>query len=68
MRMRPIPSFRLLRTSNSRKLVLLDRGRRIMNFTPRFRFLDDVLFLLALFVPVSVLMAGSLALAALGAM
>jgi len=39
-----------------------------MNFTPRFRFLDDVLFLLALFVPVSVLMAGSLALAALGAM
>ncbi|SPJ16906.1 exported hypothetical protein [Burkholderiales bacterium] len=39
-----------------------------MNCTPRFRFLDDVLFLLALFVPVSVLMAGSLALAALGAM
>ena len=66
MRMYPIPAFRLLRDLNSRKLALLDRGRLIMDSTPHFRFLDDVLFLLALFVPVSVLLAGSLALAALG--
>ena len=41
-----------------------------MNTTPhfgsRFELLDDLLFLLALFVPVSVLLAGSFALAAVG--
>jgi len=34
---------------------------------PGLRLLDDVLFVLMLFVPVSLLLAGSLALAAVGA-
>ncbi|SPE35461.1 exported hypothetical protein [Burkholderiales bacterium] len=37
-----------------------------MNNTPGLRFLDDVLYLLALFLPVSLLLAGSLVLAAAG--
>ena len=35
-------------------------------FAPRFELLDDLLFLVALFVPVSLLLAGSFALAATG--
>jgi hypothetical protein len=37
-----------------------------MNTTPDFGFLDNILYLLALFLPVSLLLAGSLALVALG--
>jgi hypothetical protein len=37
-----------------------------MNTTLHFSFLDDVLFVIALFAPVSMLLSGSLALAAIG--
>ena len=35
-------------------------------FAPGFELLDDLLFLVALFVPVSLLLAGSFALAVVG--
>jgi hypothetical protein len=37
-----------------------------MNTTRQFSFLDDVLFVIALFAPVSILLSGSLALVAIG--
>ena len=39
-----------------------------MNTTPRFSFLDDLLFLVALFAPVSLLLTGSFALAAVASL
>jgi hypothetical protein len=66
--MHAIRSIRLLRAVTTRKVAALVQRRFTMNntprFTPRFEFLDDLLFLLALFVPVSLLLAGSFALAA----
>jgi len=37
-----------------------------VNTTPGFGFLDDIFYLLALFLPVTLLLAGSFALAAVG--
>ena len=57
--MHPIPSFRLLRARATRKLASLIQRRRIMSTTPRIGFLDDLLFLVVLFAPVSLLLIGS---------
>ena len=40
--------------------------RLAMDHTPRFGFLDDLVYLVLLFVPLTLLVDGSLALAALG--
>jgi hypothetical protein len=64
--MHPIRSIRLLRAAPARKVAPMVQRRLAMNTTPQFSFLDDVLFVLALFVPVSVLLSGSFALAAIG--
>jgi len=63
--MHPIPSFRLLRARATRKLASLIQRRPAMNTPLRFGLLDDLLFLFALFAPVSLLLAGSFAVAAL---
>jgi hypothetical protein len=68
--MHAIPSIRLFRSATTRKVAALVQRRFTMNttsrFAPRFELLDDLLFLVALFVPVSLLLAGSFALAATG--
>jgi hypothetical protein len=52
------------------EVAALVQRRLTMNNTPRFapgfELLDDLLFLVALFVPVSLLLAGSFALAVVG--
>jgi len=57
--MHVIPSIRLLRGLATRKLARLVQRRRIMSTTPRIGFLDDLLFLVVLFAPVSLLLIGS---------
>jgi hypothetical protein len=58
--------FRLLAPPDARTVALQHYRRFIMKFTQRFRFFDDILFLAALFVPLTLLLAGSIALAAVG--
>jgi hypothetical protein len=64
--MHAIQSFRLLRPAPARKLAALVQRRYIMKTTLRFGSLDDVFFALAIFVPVSLLLAGSFLLDAIG--
>ena len=60
-----IRSIRLFQASAGRKLASLQSTEALMNTPLRFA-LDDVLNVLVLFVPVSLLMSASLALAAIG--
>jgi hypothetical protein len=65
-RMHPMPSFRLSPTPAARTMAPLTNRSAQMN-TSMLANLDDILFALAVFLPVSVLLAGSFPLAALGA-
>jgi len=63
--MHEIRSIRLFQAGAGRKLASLQSTEALMNTPLRFA-LDDVLNVLVLFVPVSLLMSTSLALAAIG--
>jgi hypothetical protein len=64
--MHAIQSIRLLGAVPTRNLSALVQRRYIMKTTLRFGSLDDVFFALAIFVPVSLLLAGSFVLDAIG--
>jgi hypothetical protein len=64
--MHAIRSFRLSRASAARNLATLHSNGGFMNTPRHFRSLDDVLFAIMLFAPVSLLLSGALALAAIG--
>jgi hypothetical protein len=61
--MHGMPAFRLSEGIWWRKVVVLAYWRTTMNTDTRFEFLDNTLFLILLFVPVNLLLAGAMALA-----
>jgi hypothetical protein len=63
--MHAIRSFRLSGPASERNLASLINQEAIMNKLTQFQALDDLLFGVALFAPVSLLLAGALALAAI---
>ena len=64
--MHAIPSFRLFGASGARNLAALLLTEAHMKTTLHFLSLDDVLFVVALFAPVSVVLSGALAMVAAG--
>jgi hypothetical protein len=58
-----MPAFRLSGFVGRFKVAVLSHRRPHMKTAPRSEFLDNTLFLLIIFTPVSVLLAGALALA-----
>jgi hypothetical protein len=64
--MHAIPSFRLFAASGARNLTALLITEARMKTTLHFVSLDDVLFVVAVFAPVSMLMSAALALVAAG--
>ena len=64
--MHAIPSFRLFTASGASNLAALLHRRLAMNTRFQLLSLDDVLFVVALFAPVSVILSGALALGAIG--
>jgi hypothetical protein len=62
--MHGMPVIRLSGPGLRFKVAVLSHRRTHMKTTLRFEFIDNTLFLLLLFVPVNVLLAGALALAA----
>jgi hypothetical protein len=68
MRMHPMMSIRLWQRLGRRTVATLTQRRLAMNTPPRFRSFDEALFLLVLFLPVSLLLAGSMTLVAASAL
>jgi hypothetical protein len=64
--MHAIPSFRLFGASGTRNLAALALMEAHMKTTLHLLSLDDVLFVVALFAPISVVLSGALALVAAG--
>jgi hypothetical protein len=64
--MHAIRSFRLSRASAARNLATLHSNGGSMNIPRHSHSLDDVLFVIMLFAPVSLLLSGALALGAFG--
>ena len=61
--MHEMPAIRLSGSPGQRTVALSINGRTTMTTALRFEFLDNTLFMLLLFVPVNLLLAGALALA-----
>jgi hypothetical protein len=65
--MRPVHSFRLPWPARRRILALSIPRRSTMNTRRQGRFLDEILMLVVLFVPVSLMMVGAMTAAAVAA-
>lgn len=61
--MRQMPLIRLPDALDGRKVAVLSQRRNAMTTKLNFEFLDNTLYLLLLFVPVNLLLAGAVALA-----